>query len=114
MLVKTGLHTSQFIVGHLAFNNIYPGHAFFFLRSNDSRITSRRVKRCIQHVLWPEMCAKPSTEIAANWQNSAHVLQAAHRSAFTIATYPDEASIGVPLRWAFIASQQHEQQLQMA
>jgi hypothetical protein len=74
--------------------------------------------------------AKPSsTEIAANWQTSAHSPHAVHRSASTTATYPDDAIIGVPLRWACIApqprgyardtplakrSRRHERQLQMA
>jgi hypothetical protein len=45
------------------------------------------------------MRANPSsTEIATNWQKSAQVPQAAHSSASTWATKPEEASIGVPCR----------------
>jgi hypothetical protein len=61
------------------------------------------------------MQANPSSiEIAANWQTSAQEPQAAHKLASMWSTYPDEASIGVPFRWAFIAPQQQEQQLQIA
>jgi hypothetical protein len=61
------------------------------------------------------MHANPSsTEIAPNWQTSAQVPQAAHRSPSTTATYPDDAIIIVPFRCACMAPKQHEQQLQMA
>jgi hypothetical protein len=61
------------------------------------------------------MWANPSsTEVAANWQESAQALQAAHSPSSTTATYPDDAIIGVPFRCASIAPQQQEQQLQMA
>jgi hypothetical protein len=39
---------------------------------------------------------------------------ACKRSASTRATYPDDAIIGVPCWWAYMAPQQQEQQLQMA
>ncbi len=55
-----------------------------------------------------------STEIALNWQVSAQVPQPVHRSGSTLATYPEEANIGVPLFQACMALQQQAQQLQMA
>jgi len=50
------------------------------------------------------MRANPSSnEIAANRHTSAHSPQPAHSPSSTTARYPDEAIMGVPLRWAFIA-----------
>ena len=53
-----------------------------------------------------------STEIAPNWQVSVQV--PVHGSEFKLATYPEEANIGVPLFQACMAQQQQAQQLQMA
>ena len=49
---------------------------------------------------------------ASNWQYFAQVPQAMHFAGSTSATYPDEASIGMPCRCACIAPQQQRQQLQ--
>jgi hypothetical protein len=54
------------------------------------------------------------SEIALNWQLSAHSPQPMHIVSSSWQTYPDEASMGVPRRCACMAPQQHEQQLQMA
>ena len=52
--------------------------------------------------------------MAPKGQASAQALQPRHLSGRHRATYPEEINIGVPCRWAVIAPQQHEQQLQMA
>ena len=52
--------------------------------------------------------------MALNGQASTHALHPMHKPSCTRQRYPEEASMGVPVRWAFMASQQQEQQLQMA
>jgi hypothetical protein len=54
------------------------------------------------------------TTIAPNWQSSAQSPQPMHRSSSIDDTKPEDASMGVPRWWDWIAPQQHEQQLQMA
>ena len=51
---------------------------------------------------------------AANGQMAAQVPQPRQWTASSVATYPEEMSMGVPERCALMAPQQHEQQLQMA
>jgi hypothetical protein len=95
---------------------ISSGYPLTGSRTSEMASCERRAKHTPQPMqAAASMRANPSsTEIAANWQTSAHEPQPAHRSLSTCATYPDDASMGVPFRRAFIAPQQHEQQLQMA
>ena len=60
-----------------------------------------------------------TTALSADWaapkgQDAVQLPHPRHRSQSTWATYPDEQSMGTPLRMACMAPQQHGQQLQMA